>query len=330
MKMIAASDRRLIYPQMGGMGMMLTDYDMFEIYEDADKQLEIAEKIEETFPTDFIYPVDFGTIFQYTLGFAQKRPKRDFPSTIEHPLKTREDIADSPIINVKEDGLFPEYFKAMKRIAQKIQKPQMIACVGPLTLACELAGLEYVLKATVKDKEFVAQLLQYSTKLIEDFVVEAIENGAFILQISEPIMSILRPAVYEKQVLTALQHIIAIINERAISALHVCGDTRKYLPIMVESGAQILSLDQVMKMKEVMQQIPSTIVAAGNLDPVEVMLQGSYQEVYQSASQLLREMRDYPNFMISFGCDCPIDTPIENIQAVVDAVNKETYKEEKK
>ncbi len=320
----------MIYPQMGGMGLALTDYTMFQVYEDSNKQLEIARKIEKSFPTDFIYPVDFGTIFQHTLGFPMKKPERDFPSTIENPIKTIEDIEKSPLINVYKDGLFPEYLKAISKISKNVEKPQMIACVGPLTLACELGGLEYVLRATVKNKEYVNRLLRYAKVLISDFSRAAIENGAFILQISEPVMSILRPSVYREQVFPFLGELMEEINYDAVSALHVCGDTRQYLSIMAESKAQILSLDQVMDMEEAMKQIPSDVAVAGNLDPVEIMLQGTYDTVYSAAFDLINKMSRYDNFMISFGCDCPIATPIESIKAVADAakkVRKKRYEE---
>lgn len=318
---IEASDHCLIYPQMGGMGLALTDYTMFEVYEDADKQLEIAEKIEKYYPTDFIYPIDFGNVFQHALGYEMKKPDRDFPSTLENRIKTLSDIQNSSPLNVSKDGLFPEYLTAINKISKNIKKPQMVACVGPLTLASELAGLEYVLRATVKDKEFLKNLFKYAEKMIIDFSLEAIENGAAILQISEPVMSILRPSYYEKELLPILKNIIGEINQYAVSALHVCGDTRKYISIMLESGSQILSLDQIMDMEWVMQNIPSEVIAAGNLDPVEVMLNGTYDEVYETAEGLLKKMQPYKNFMISFGCDCPIDTPIENMQAVISAVN---------
>lgn len=326
---IKKSDKRIIYPQMGGMGLALTDYTMFEVYADSEKQLEIAEKIEKTFPTDFTYTVDFGMIFQDTLGFPMKKPDRDFPSTAEHLIKEESDIKAAPLLNMDKDGLFPEYFNSMKKISNNIKKPHMVAVMGPLTLACELGGMEHVLRASVKNSVYFQDIVEYASKLIHQFVLLAIENGATVVQISEPVMSVINPNSYRKKVLHELQSIIEKINEHAISALHVCGDTSKYLPLMVESGSEILGIDQIMDMEWVMQNVPENIWVAGNIDPVEVMLNGTKEEAYNATKQLLRKMEKYDNYMVSFGCDCPVDTPIDNMLAVINAVN-ETKKQDTK
>lgn len=321
-ELVKGSSHRLIYPQMGGMGLALTDYSMFEIYESADKQLEIALLIEENFPTDFIYAVDFGTIFQFALGFEMLKPERDFPSVIEAKFKNLDDVLNAPHVDVFKDGLFPEYLESIRKIAERIDKPQMVSCVGPLTLASELSGLEVLLRSSINNLEFFRALLQYANRCVFDFCGAAIDNGASVLQISEPVMSLMRPKFYKEEVLQYLKKLIAEINSRASSALHVCGDTSKHLPIMVESGAQILSLDQIMDLGWVAQVIPGDVLIAGNIDPVKVMLSASPEEVFFKTSELLEEMQSYDNYLVSFGCDCPIETPIENMQAVIAAVNK--------
>ncbi len=319
---IKKSKKRFIYPQMGGMGLMLTNYKMFEVYGDSEKQLEIAELIEEKFPTDFTYTLDFGTIFQDAIGLKMKKPERDFPSTIENRIKTIEDIEKIKEIDVRKDGLFPVYLESIKKIKKNIDKPHMVAIVGPTTLSGELAGIEYMLKASIKDKKFFKAIIDFTTKIIKEFCIAAIENGADVVQISEPVMSIIRPSIYRENVFEKLKEIIYEINTRAVSSLHVCGDTRKYMDMMIESGAEILSLDQIMDMEWVINYVPKDIFVAGNLDPVEVMENGSYASVYSETKCLLKKMKGHENYMMSFGCDCPLNTPIDNMLAVIDAVNE--------
>ena len=76
-----------------------------------------------------------------------------------------------------------------------------------------------------------------------------------------------------------------------------------------------------MDMEWVINYVPKDIFVAGNLDPVEIMRNGNYESVYKEASNLLEKMKGHKNYMMSFGCDCPIDTPIDNMLAVIDAVN---------
>lgn len=53
---------------------------------------------------------------------------------------------------------------------------------------------------------------------------------------------------------------------------------------------------------------------------MKTMLQGTPEEVRRKTEELLDSMEGHKNFMPSFGCDCPINTPIENLNMVIDIV----------
>lgn len=313
---------RLIYPQMGGMGLELTNYKLFEVYEDPGKQLEISLKIEEAFPTDFTYPVDFGTVFLDTWNIPLLKPDYDFPSTLENPITSLEDLDKLKILNPYKDGLMPKYIDSISRIAKHIKKPEMVAVVGPFTLIAEMVGLHHLAKCTIKDSVFVERLMDFATENIILFIKASIESGATCIQVSEPTATILSPKMFKRYITPKLKYIMDYINKNAISSIHICGNTNLYLSEMLECRPQIISVDQIMPMKELVKKVPEDIVLAGNIDPVEVMLNMSYKEVYLETKKLLNDMAAYSNFMISFGCDCPNKTPVENIRAVVEAVSE--------
>ena len=74
-------------------------------------------------------------------------------------------------------------------------------------------------------------------------------------------------------------------------------------------------------MEEVIQDVPPTALAMGNIDPVSVFKDGTPELMRQTVTDLLEKMRDYPNFVLSSGCDTPPHTPIENVNAFFDALN---------
>ena len=317
---ISNSKKRLIYPQMGGMGLMLTNYSMFEVYEDADKLLEISLQMDETFPIDFAYPLDFGVVFLHTLGVPLRKPKYDFASAIANPITSLEILEQLKIPNPETDGLMPEYLKGIAKISQAIAKPQMVAVMGPFTLAAELAGVCLLAKSTIKNKEFVEHLLDFTTEAVMQFIVALKKAGATLIQISEPTTVILSPQLFHELITPRLRKIIALINEGNISSIHICGDTTMYLSEILATNPQVISLDQIMPMEQTIQAIPAQVVLAGNLDPISLMLESSKNEVFEATKALLKQMEPYPNFMVSFGCDCPVHTPPENLQAVLQAV----------
>ena len=58
----------------------------------------------------------------------------------------------------------------------------------------------------------------------------------------------------------------------------------------------------------------------GNIDPVSVFKDGSPELMRQTVSGLLEQMRDYPNFVLSSGCDTPPHTPMANVDAFFESL----------
>jgi uroporphyrinogen decarboxylase len=75
-------------------------------------------------------------------------------------------------------------------------------------------------------------------------------------------------------------------------------------------------------MEEVIQEVPPTALAMGNIDPVSVFKDGTPEEMRQTVLDLLEKTRDYPNFVLSSGCDTPPHTPNENINAFFEALDE--------
>lgn len=77
---INSHKRGFFLPDMGTNGLFLTGYTVYEVYNDPNKQLEVAKIMNETFETDFIYSLCDGAIFCETLGLELLKPDFDFPS----------------------------------------------------------------------------------------------------------------------------------------------------------------------------------------------------------------------------------------------------------
>ncbi|MPM76212.1 hypothetical protein SDC9_123209 [bioreactor metagenome] len=75
----------------------------------------------------------------------------------------------------------------------------------------------------------------------------------------------------------------------------------------------------------------------GNVDPVEIMMLGSVEDVYAGVKKCIEEAYDSPKgYLLSTGCGIPINSPIENIDAFMGAarkygkwpINSDNFKEE--
>jgi uroporphyrinogen decarboxylase len=86
---------------------------------------------------------------------------------------------------------------------------------------------------------------------------------------------------------------------------------------MAETGVTGMSLDSKqigVKLEETAKKVPDNILLIGNISPVDVMMNGTPEDVKKEVSELLDLMKPYPNFILSTGCNLPQETPVENIQ----------------
>jgi uroporphyrinogen decarboxylase len=101
--------------------------------------------------------------------------------------------------------------------------------------------------------------------------------------------------------------------------LHICGKTNHLLKGMVETGAEALSLDADVDFPELAKECPDDVVLIGNTNPVLTVMQKSPEEIREAVLGLRCGMKDHKNFLLATGCDLPLETPLENVKAFVEA-----------
>ena len=72
---------------------------------------------------------------------------------------------------------------------------------------------------------------------------------------------------------------------------------------MVATGAAAYHFGNKCDMEQVSRQVPPTALTMGNLDPVSLFKSATPDEMRRATTDLLRKMSNYPNFVISSGCD---------------------------
>jgi uroporphyrinogen decarboxylase len=113
----------------------------------------------------------------------------------------------------------------------------------------------------------------------------------------------------------------SVQDDSFIVVLHNCGNQGHCTHAMVATGAAAYHFGNKCRMADVIRDVPPTALAMGNLDPVSLFKDGTPERMRQATLDLLQEMRPYPNFVLSSGCDTPPHTPIGNINAFFEALH---------
>lgn len=102
---------------------------------------------------------------------------------------------------------------------------------------------------------------------------------------------------------------------------HICGDTNAITVDMVETGCDMLSVDHAVNLEDAKKLVGNKVPIIGNVDPINTMMLGTTKDVADEVKLDLRRCYDSPcGYIVSTGCDIPLNGPLENIDAFMSAV----------
>ena len=93
------------------------------------------------------------------------------------------------------------------------------------------------------------------------------------------------------------------------------------LTAMASSGADVLELDHRVPIAEAVSRVGAGVAIWGNLDPVAVLARGTAAQVRRASVDLLQAVDrcGHRRFVLSSGCTLAVETPPENLRAMLDA-----------
>jgi uroporphyrinogen-III decarboxylase len=106
----------------------------------------------------------------------------------------------------------------------------------------------------------------------------------------------------------------AVHDAGAPVRLHICGNTRPILEGMGRLGCEIIDLDWMVPMDEARAKIGPEPLLLGNIDPVEVLRNGTPESVYEAIGGCHEQSG--PRYVVGAGCEVVRDTPLENMRAL--------------
>lgn len=311
-----------VIPLIGVTGVKLNNTSIKENLTNSDIQFDTISKIYHKYQPDGIFTFMDLTVEAEALGLKINFPENDAPSVLEHSIKTLEDLEKIKANYKGISGRMKVFVDTMKKMSASLPTVKGAYVIGPFTLAGELNGVNDILTNCVLHPEFVLDLVDFSTTVVKEYTENLFEAGADSVCVLDPTSMMLSPKMYEQFSLTAFQQISEYVNNKPL-ILHICGDTTHLVELMAKSGASALSLDSVVDFKAIIQKMPKEMELIGNLDPVDIFLNGTNESIAEATKCLKHQMRDYPNFVMSSGCDLPLETPLENVHAFMESAREE-------
>lgn len=195
--------------------------------------------------------------------------------------------------------------------------------MGPFTTAANLAGTEVVLKAMRKDPKNLHKLLDFAADATIEVGRKFVENQMGI-GLAEPTASLLSPKQFREFVIPYYKKVMDTWKSWGSrgSGFHICGDTSRLLETFPEMGIRGVSIDSAVDIAFAKEKIGTQLSIMGNVSPIEI-LQGTPESIASAVKDCFAKCWDNPcGFTIAPGCDIPVQTSLENIDAYMAAARQ--------
>ena len=239
------------------------------------------------------------------------------PAILEVPIPTPGALDKVRIPDPTKDGRAPVVLESIKILAREFPHvPVICAIISPFTLACQLRGNQEAIMDVAMNPMFMKGILEKATEWNIEFAQAALQAGADVITMVDSTSGgdVLGPPQYAEFAMPYQKRLVNAIRQAdGYTILHICGKTTKNMPLMIQTGANGISVDQQMDIGWVKQQLKGKAATIGNVSPTSTLLFKKPADVIAESRRCLDAGTD----ILAPGCGFAPETPLANMQAMV-------------
>ncbi len=304
--------RRLVCPVGGGPAKaFFARPDIAHLPEHEKKARWMAFQAQE-YGHDFLFSTMLDVDICKAMGLKTFTLDDGSEHVIENQVRNEDDLKTLNIIHPLDSspvaGKFIHCVRAFKGLSDK---PVGGACFGPFTTAGGILGTRNLCLACIENPEFLHRVLALTSGFVLAMARACEACGADFFWIAEPSGVLISPSAFREFSGQYIKNIFQSIVRPGF--LHVPGNAGHLIDEFIRTGAQCLSLDHHIDLRNMAHTIPSDVSILGNINSLS-MLFDPVHEVAKQVNQLNLSIKNFPNFIVGSGGGVSPDTPEENIK----------------
>jgi uroporphyrinogen decarboxylase len=240
---------------------------------------------------------------------------------VHDPVRSAEDFKRVHRFDPRE-GL-PFVLETIRGLKRELTVPLIGFTGAPFTLASYLieGGPSRDLRRTKammwSEPALWNQVMALLADVVSDYLAAQIEAGADAVQLFDSWVGNLTPDAYRAYLLPHYRTIFDRLRPLGAPVIHFGTGNPLLLPVMREAGGDVIGVDFRASLTDAARLIPG-IPLQGNLDPT--VLQTNPEVVEREARRIIAEGRNLPGHIFNLGHGILPDTPIENVERLVEVV----------
>ena len=265
---------------------------------------------------DILLPlVPMGARLEFTVGEGP---------VIRNPVRSPSDVGTLRRIDPESD--LDYVLRTVERCAVELEGLPLIGFAGaPFTLASYLIeggpSRDHALTKMFMLRHPGAwnHLLALLAEVTAAYLRAQVAAGAAAVQLFDSWAGCLSPADYERHVLPHSWSAITETQAAGAPVIHFSTGTAGFLELVHRAGADVLGVDWRVRLDEAWTRLGPGARLQGNLDPVALL--GPREEAERRAREVLEQAAGRTGHIFNLGHGILPETPLENVQAVIDTVH---------
>jgi uroporphyrinogen decarboxylase len=319
-------DRIPVLPQVFGHAARARGVALERYLTDAEMLAQCQLAAMADYGSDVVFALLDVSVETEALGSRLKYPKDGYPYVAQYILDRPASLAGLELPDPLRAGRMPVAVEAARLLRQEVGDRALVAgCVlGPMTLACQLLGAEKALFAAVDEPEAFERVLDFSVDLALRFAGAQLEAGAHLCIVFDPSASpaVVPPSFFRELLAPRLRRLCQGLKGKGAVAnwLHIAGPVEPILPLYPGCGVDIANIDYCVDPRRARAVAPR-LCLEGNIRSLAFVDSGP-QVITEACFRVLEVARE-GGFLLSSGCEIPLEARPECVRALADAVRNE-------
>ncbi|WP_242825421.1 uroporphyrinogen decarboxylase family protein [Desulfitobacterium dichloroeliminans] len=311
----------LCMPLVFGGAAFLTDVKLRQYLQNGEVLGQCQLNSQQRFDYDAVFVYGDNCVEAEALGAKVYFPENAYPYLKEYILEDPGQLRELPVIDPRQDGRMPELLRAAEYLRTELgdHLPIVGVVLGPMSIASQLMGLERLLYLLLDSPCEFENVIKYTSEISQKFGMSLLAHGVHMTAVIDPSASesIIPGEVFVRYLLPHLRETFAHFREAGALAcwLMITGNTQGFLPYYGQCGIEIASIDYEVPLTEALKW-GENLTIAGNIKPYSFINKSS-KDIFCRSQELIHQAMGRKRFILSSGCEIPLDSKPENLAAFV-------------
>jgi MtaA/CmuA family methyltransferase len=302
-------------------------YTYEEVCQDGRKMAEVWVAAIEEFDYDWAW-LQVDDCFEFEpLGVGTHGEGNILRATRDYLPAAKETIENLRIPDPETDGRMPEKLKAIRAVKEHFGDRVFIegSCAAPYSSVGLLFGLEETMLLALTQPDLLAEACEFFVELQSRYVQAQINAGAHAIWLGDcnAFSSMLSLEQYRQFAFPSCRRLVEKVREHG-AMVHLMNSEISIPYILTESelGVDIINCGPAADLGEVRAVLTGKTCFSGNLDPIEILMRGTPEQVAKEAARIVKIGYSDGGYIFCTGEMNPRDVPEENMRAMIEAVRR--------